>query len=1045
MPNNGRIVEWDALEIGVRTSVDSGYTAVSHQASLTASYTPDSVQLEAGLSIQISAHVSPGASYSDAVYEGPGAPYGGYSVHRDGNGASAEMSVRLRGIKLYFTLLGALSRLFFESVEVYVDGVYDITLPGSSGDFGSGGCGPCYIPLIGFPPIIDVTGRGYGVFSGNGGGGWRFREIEDGPWRTLPALSPPVTTPGGGDGLPSVTVSSTWGSQINWDMYNPEGGLGRDVYYDRSQIVLLPNLPTGIRRHRSGYAAMIFRKGFPKVSSLGNVWKHALGSNVFSNDTAITETHPRLSQFLAVIGDGAHTIEDPFGYEAYCPVSMERYRVNGVASPAYEARSTFRFPYEVDTASQNPQQGGYLDHNEPLVRYVNYWGHRLWHFFFWKQDWSDLPHGEYWGPLRQQWLHNDALPPADDRHTRTDLIGSCHEESGHTPFLDEFCGGLRWAGCSRWRTYKPTIPAERALDDSGNDRWSFGADGLGEGSLDPGGVTLGDGETAAAARLLSWYTAPYLYGAICDRVRLAAPTNVASWKAYVVGVDGEFELLADAPGTYKIPRAKARKYAGSWGIDNGIGSADDLGVDLKPGGISASVMGDPETLIGFELLTGASARHLRFVVVPNGNGPVTIPYPVLVRDADAPTLVWESAQVCALLYPDGAMVRLGNWIWYVPGVGLLNPPLVNGAGYKSTIVDALCTTRMIWEGRAHDDGLTTQLTELYDFFEGQSLAVVDKFGISYPLSKTNGVAGTGMPFALVNTMAEIPPLAMFPGKAYDAETWEPTSSYTNEVWDHAQEPRFLIVPGEDPMHLKTPAGGMATTLSGLTVPGWTITEHKRATTNDEGSVFKLVWKGQEWARASAWRGFVGVFGAIAENLRKWVAYDVSASVVHAWARPKEDGTMRLSRSSNAAPLTLENHETSLDADWLRMCWTRGTAPELLYVWGKDGHAFLSRGRIDAEPVLVIGLGDAKSGAPRIGANTELYIYLLDGGTVVGETRDNFLQIVRPRFSTNLTGLDEEVAMDFGISVKDGKVIVLLTGSKDGEERLWRSEDGVTFS
>jgi hypothetical protein len=264
-------------------------------------------------------------------------------------------------------------------------------------------------------------------------------------------------------------------------------------------------------------------------------------------------------------------------------------------------------------------------------------------------------------------------------------------------------------------------------------------------------------------------------------------------------------------------------------------------------------------MAGFQLLPSNAYYRLEFELVPiDAALPMTIKHPVWLRAIHPPRLYWESGQVAVLIWPDGQMLRLGNWVWYVPGLGLQCPPLISGAGYKSTIIDALCTQRIIFEGKAHDDGLLTELSERYDHYEGQSVSVIDKFSVSYPLP-WSGDNWQGK-FALLNTMAEEPPLILFPNRLYNPETWELTNQYGCHVWDWSQHTRYLIHPGAE-MHLFNPADAQVTTLVTTGVPdGWKITKHSVPVDNLEANDWKVKVGTTEYAEVQPWRGYSAVLG-----------------------------------------------------------------------------------------------------------------------------------------------------------------------------------------
>lgn len=970
MPNNGKIIAWDALELKVAGSASAsgsgaGSPTYSYTGTATTGWTPDAYDFSGGIYLHCQSGFDGTTGTWSVKYDGPGAPFGGYIVSGSGYQATS-ISAVLKDILVYQKLTGALYRITWSAIDIYVNGSFNITLPGSSVDLVSDGVGPNYIPIVGVP--LDLTGGGGAGRTGIGAwtysacdpgsispaqdytsaltgaitGGWRFKEV-GGAWQMLPVSVYNLSAPSVGgctlgvSNSATVTAADTFSASIEIDSYashtftyegrqsgtwittvvcTPEGSgdpteteyesvgkcvdactglivpLYRDAYKSHShnrgtsgRLRIVPDLPRAVKRHQADYRAFWLRLPLPNVK--GTASRSCTTDGVTVSGSTVANVYDQSDVFIGVVGDSAHAMEDFLALPIYSPTSGGRSESDSITYTFYgpiaclceipdpsgcgpdetvgwHCRPVVDEIYIDSSKSESVSlsfpsfvgpEGSYQWHVVDELRYLGTWVNLHWHYLQWHEDWSSLAFLDYWGPGRQQWLYNSGLPSDERLRTRTDLIGSCCEESGHTPFLDAFVGGYRWLGCSRWQVRRPTVPTEKPTDATGGDRWTFGdfvsGSWTGTGTVGSGGATMDVGTVKATVKLLDFTTTPYLYPAICTTVRLVAPNNVDSWEAFAVGQDGASTSIATSAGTWALPAATGKKYAGSWGIDNGLGVVDDLGVDQIVGkGISAATMSDPETLVGFELLPGHGIRSIRWEVVPtNPAATVTIPHPVFIAATTAPTMVWESGQICALLFENGPLVRLGNWLFYDPAIGLVNPPEVAAAGYKSTIIDALCTIRLIWEARAYNDGLTTELTSLFDFYEGQSVSVVDKFSISYPLQTD------GMPFALVNTMAEGPPLNVFPNRSWDSTTWAQTGAFKLEVRDWTQEHRYLISDGATPAHITDASGTTITTAFGSVPAGWSASRHSHPVDNLEGSTFKVIRPARVWALVSPWRGF----------------------------------------------------------------------------------------------------------------------------------------------------------------------------------------------
>lgn len=857
-----------------------------------------------------------------------------------------------------------------------------------------------------------------------------------------------------------------------------------DVYKSRSRhrsqsgrLRLVPDLSKAIKRHREGYRAMWLRLPLPQVRA--SATRTCTIDAVINSSSVNPEVYPQSDAFLGAVGDSPHVMEDFLGLPTYAPTTASRSESENISYQTFGPNiclcadfeewgiENCEFGYGVGCGTICPQydnssvsesvgftflseigpEGSYQWHFVPELRYLGTWANLHWHYLHWHEDWSEIPYLDYWGGLRQQWIHNDAAGISLD--TRSDMIGSCHEESGHTPFLDAFVGGYRWLGCSRWRIRKPDTPPELATGADGADRWTFGnlIDGEWDGEGSVGSVvTLEPGTTRATCEVLDFESAPFLYPLICDRVRIEAGTNVQSIRVTAIGADKAAALVCDEFGTWTLPRARSRRYAGSWAIDNGLGVVSDTGTDEIAGkGISLETMADAERLVGFELLPTRAPARLRFDVVPiDPEEPVTLAHPVFIPDETPPVMLWESAQVCTLLYEDGGMVRLGNWTWYVDGLGLLNPPLVSGAGYKSTIIDALCTLRVIYEGRAHDDDLTTELTALYDSYEGQAVSVVDKFSVTWPLTVEHG-----MPWALVNTMSEGPPLCNFPNRSWDSETWEQDGDFALEVWDWAQEPRYLITAGDDRAHLLSPSDEQWTTEFAEVPEGWSASVHNHPVDNAEAVDFKVVKGGKTWAHVTPWRGYSSVlfFGQDAGQ----VTYDVARHSRHYGAYVNEDGVAVIFRSANAEHTSFEEVVSDIECVSLCLRVERASAAQrIVLVYADEEGVKASASGDDGEtwsmPTTISDTGTCPAFVLS-DSGTRFYYWLEEEGdtfTIKGQIRDAQDTVIEDTFTVKPGVEGVGLAADESVG-SNGLHRITLLYVENGELSSSVSNNGKDFT
>ena len=964
-------------------------------------------------------------------YDGPGAPFGGYIVGGTGY-QDTRITAKIRGLLLYSQLTGALYNISCDGIDLYVNGAFEITLPGSGFNETSTGCGPCYITILGVPLLIeggvsggvdtswaydpcdvsDVAGGNWNYsVSGAISGGWRFKEDGEEDWQTLPVFVENKSAPSSGDcpyGLSTagiVSCTNTWNAQINClaagsgeldyrgrvngqayilvscavlgddpapppvridtddkctDPCPPEGEDSqvdpyRDEYRQDSMsesasgsICILPNLEKSIRR--LGYEdtkALLIRLDFPSV--VGRATRACQIDEITDTTSADFEFFPGSLAFLAAMGASEHPFEDFLALPTIAPTIASRSKSESTSYPVY-------YPEVCSVRAATPEEceaicgpGGacfttgdqefpdmpegtsksesvsfnslysvsgvsnYQAHASPLLTYVGTWGNILWHYCHFLDNYGGLNFVDYWGPGRQQHLSNAGLPPEDQTDTRTDVIGSCFEDSGHTPTMD-VTFGHRWLGTSRNRLYTPTIPSE--CQTNADAVWNFGEYDEGTETWDGTGtvgattVTVGTTTTKATLDALSFTDYPFMYPLICDRIQIPASgfTNVDSFSVKLIGIDGSEVELCTASGTHVIPKGANVKYAGSWGIQNSPdpGTTDDLGVDATGDGISAALMADPLHCSAFSLLPARSYYRLRYdVVKTNPSLTATVPHPIFKRNATTPKMYWESGHIQTLLWPNGSALRLGNWDFYLQGGGgFQNPPVIK-ASSKTTIIDALCTIRLIFEARAADDGLTTELATMFDTNEGQSIGVVDKFSAAWiNPGESNHSTVSSLQWSLINTMAEAPPLGCFPNRSFviGSAEWSQTGPYKHQVLEWSQEPRYLIHP-TNRMDQEDATGPALITVPATAPLGWAITTHQVAVDNTETPSWDINRGATKFADATPWRGYFGILD-IAEIQGKNVTNLVTQFGYFVRAYSKSDGIEVQYSTFHAPPIYL---------------------------------------------------------------------------------------------------------------------------------------------
>lgn len=386
-----------------------------------------------------------------------------------------------------------------------------------------------------------------------------------------------------------------------------------------------------------------------------------------------------------------------------------------------------------------------------------------------------------------------------------------------------------------------------------------------EATPDSGGGASFSGDVEIKIALGSFTVEPFLWPHLADKITATWGTNVDSCRVYLEGADGSRVLLNDnQSGTAKYrPAGQSTEYAGSWAQDYGAGAVTDTGTDYGPttGGVSSSVMGDPHRATAFQMLADRTATYLVFVVTPTDpSAAVEIQCPLLeYTKASQRKHVWENAHQVAVIHPNGAGVRAGIFNSGTSGT-LNNPPSLYDPSERPNTIDWLVTERLLIEGIAHDSGLTTELVARYDTFEGQSVGQVRNNSHAFLLPPSNG----NYQLALVNSMAEAPPIGHFPRRERGT-TWEADGDPVQHVWVAMQEPDYFVNPSQS-VQLRTDDDSTVWTGPSPGVPGWEIVKHAHAVANNE-SDFGVWLGGVRYAELRPFRGHYSVLPL--DSLTAW--------------------------------------------------------------------------------------------------------------------------------------------------------------------------------
>lgn len=251
MPQNGRIVKWSKLRFTlsstgtVTESVGDGFARYIHDADARTNYVPNSINVNVGITLHAESSFDGTLGVWQAYYRGPGASgVVPYIVSGSGFLNTVSIEVVINGFRMYCGNAGSLFTIFWDSVEVSVNGGTPVALPDSGGSLESAGVGPNYIPLFGMPmkggggcnivrdgveaffynqcnPEASTMPHWSVAMTGSQGGGWDFMEEGGDTYQALPvtvyyhAPTAGINCPFGLDASAIVTGTTTASCVIN--------------------------------------------------------------------------------------------------------------------------------------------------------------------------------------------------------------------------------------------------------------------------------------------------------------------------------------------------------------------------------------------------------------------------------------------------------------------------------------------------------------------------------------------------------------------------------------------------------------------------------------------------------------------------------------------------------------------------------------------------------------------------------------------------------------------------------------------------------------
>lgn len=547
-------------------------------------------------------------------------------------------------------------------------------------------------------------------------------------------------------------------------------------------------------------------------------------------------------------------------------------------------------------------------------------------------------------------------------------------------------------------------------------------------------------------RLGSDSVAPFIWPHLCDKITVDwTDPNISSCKAYLEGQDGTRVLLNDnEPGVAKYrPSGQTTEYAGSWTQDFGANGVTDAGIDHAPttGGISGGNMANWELATAFQMLADRTATYLVWVAdVDDVSLLLTVKAPKLEYTGSANRkIVRENAHQAAIIHPSGPGVRFAGFNTGTSGT-INNPPAIYDGFERPNVVDWLVFERLLVRGVAHNDGLTTELTSLYDSYEGNSVGQVRTASHGFLLPVTNSTWN----IALVNSLSEVPPLAGFPRRRRSQTTWLETGvDFVQHSYAGMQSPDYFVNPSQG-VELRTDDDVTVWTSSSSGVTGWAVTQHEEPVANDETDFG--MWLGDRFAELRPFRGHYSVVPPLAGSVG--VAIAVRSDWYIAYGRINDSGTVAL-RFAYAGQAPGDELDTEQSAVNLSMAWDKGQPGRLVMALETSGGninvvASQDEGEIwTLATTVATGPGNTYP-ALTITPDGVRHVYWINGGnTIKGRLYNSAMTAFGAAFTVK-TGVDDSGLAVDNARAAGGVATIEMAHIESGAVVVSRSTDGETF-
>ncbi|MCW5933962.1 MAG: hypothetical protein KIT45_06630 [Fimbriimonadia bacterium] len=946
-------------------------------------------------------------------------------------------------------------------------------------------------------------------------GGWDF-DVGDG-WQALPALlsihsfdlvndcSGVVPTD------PILTVNDCSDAQVQYYLYQRTAtGRHSDSYRSYcvffrdlrvSRVILTPNLPKRIDRN-DDYLALWHSLVFPLVT-------HRETLDAFR---VLDPPHPDCSidmeqtehvQYAGALESRAIIDNESSDYMlarfANTPVPHSIYKLKSYVG---ESSLTFSGDFEpTDLCLADVGKGTLRVMEYPIVslyddvyghtevdaiRYHNSYVHPHWRLYYdypgdSEPEWTlglpltKAPSSDYWIPHHHQYLTREGVSPSlARRNTLIDppllscpanaawIDASIYDSDG---VLTSWIGILRFAA----ELWEPVGSATYTADSE--DAWSvsdgttiYGASGL---TITPSSTSL-----VVQLDLGRFDSEPYQYPHIANRVDLYwSGDTIESITVRIDSNDGDSMQIATETGIVSLTPIQESVYAGSWARhwQALLVGYSETGTDLQSHGVSSDTLADPErAALWSMLLSGNGATLVYDITLSSTSSDVIIEYPVWLRDHEPVKAVTETAHNTAVLWETGCGIRHGVWDWW-DGSALRDTPAVRAAHERASLLDALCSYRVVLHAIPASSGLDDQLSDLYDSMElsNRADATEDTYALAWnAVDQESAAIANAVRVWLVNAVAEVPPLACLPLKErLPSSEIDPAGEWVQVSYARSTPLQRGINP-ESALHLdrvEFDGGGAEASRSRLTTlePSfgrWRITSHASDVSNDEvitewdsTPVNSPRWhwtqnEAGDVGRLTPYHGVSSVVSSGDGKKGQWLSYDVSASQRHARAFV-DAGTIWVGVAEQVDPRTWSDIDTALAGSRPCIRWDKTARQPTLWLLCEESSAVMlsasnSEGRDWAMPITIASNWEYPTMC--ITRDGRVCCYGVRDGKVRGKILDVMGNTIQSEFVAVDTADETAIAVDEYVINSGGWRLQLLYRA-GGSIVSASSVDGVEFA